>query len=180
MKPAVATFLVAFGCAASTIAQTAPPSAPQPSPEVKKLAAWSGAWKYQGSAPATAFGPASTVSGQQVGTISGNGFVLILAGHENGQFGGVDWGETDIYDPGTKQYRYMGWQNDGLVWQGTYTFVGNTAHGEGTQTVKGKVYQARSTTAFAADGKSADWKLEISPDGKTWTLAGTQKMTKQP
>ena len=137
-------------------------------------------WKYQGAAPATALGAASTISGQQVGTIVGNGFGLTLAGHENGQFGAVEWGETDIYDPGTKQYRYVGWQNDGMVWQGTYSFAGNVVHAEGTQTVKGKVYQTRSTTSFAADGKSADWKLETSTDGKTWALSGTQKLTKRP
>jgi hypothetical protein len=177
MRTTVATLLVALGCAGSVIAQTA--SAPQPSPEVKKLSMYAGTWKYQGSAPATALGAASTVSGQQIGTISGNGFVLTLAGHENGQFGGVDWGEMDIYDPGAKQYRYVGWQNDGMVWQGTYSFAGSVMHSEGTQTVKGKLYQTRATTTFAADGKSADWKLEISTDGKTWTVAGTQKVTKQ-
>jgi hypothetical protein len=178
MRTTVATFLVAFGCAGSALAQTA--STPQPSPEVKKLSMWAGTWKYQGSAPASALGPASTISGQQVGTISGNGFVLTLAGRENGQFGGVEWGETDIYDPGAKLYRYVGWQNDGMVWQGTYSFAGNVSHAEGTQTVKGKSYQARSTTTLAADGKSMDWKLETSADGKTWTLAATQKLTKQP
>jgi hypothetical protein len=176
MRTTVATFLVALGCAGSSIAQTA--SAPQPSPEAKKLAMWAGAWKYQGSAPASALGAASTVTGQETGTISANGFVLTLAGHENGQFGGVDWGESDIYDPGTKQYRYLGWQNDGMVWEGRYSFAGNVVHAVGTQTVKGKSCQTRSTTTFAADGKSADWTLEISTDGKTWTPAGTQKLTK--
>src|SRR5690349_14280398 len=103
MRTTVATFLVALGCAGSTLAQSA--AAPQPSAEVKQLSAWAGTWKYQGAAPATALGAAATINGQQIGTISSNGFVLTLTGHENGQFGGVDWGESDIYDPGTKQYR---------------------------------------------------------------------------
>ncbi|HUL75342.1 MAG TPA: hypothetical protein VLT86_19675 [Vicinamibacterales bacterium] len=153
--------------------------APQPGPEVKKLAVMAGVWQYEGEAKATALGPAAKISGKQTGTMVANGFGLQWSGQETGAFGGVQWGEIDVYDAASKTYRFLGYQSDGATWSGTFTIAGNTWKATSTMTVKGTSYHMRAETVIAADGKSQTWKAELSTDGgKTWVPWVEQKLTK--
>jgi len=154
--------------------------APQPGPEAKKLAVWVGAWQYEGEAQATPIGPAAKVSGRQTGRLVMNGFALDWNGEEKGAFGGVKWGEMDVYDASSKSYPYLGYQDDGTTWSGAYVVSGNTWKGTGTITSKGVSYKARAEGSPSADGKSWTWKGEISTDGKTWVPWTQVKMMKTP
>ena len=154
--------------------------APTPPAETKKLEVFVCAWKYDGDAKASPMGPATKISGTQTGRMVMNGFFLEWKGEEKGIFGGVQWGEMDWYDAATKTYPFTGWQNDGTVWSGANTVVGNTWKSTSTLTVKGVTYHQRGEWTVTADGKSETWKVDVSKDGKTWAPWNQGKMVKTP
>jgi hypothetical protein len=150
----------------------------KPGPEIKKLETWVGTWTYEGEAKATPLGAAAKIAGTEtVRTIAG-GFGLEWKAEEKGAFGAVQWSETDVFDPVTKTYLYFGVQNDGTLWSGSNTIVGNTWKTTGTQTVKGTRYQTRADSTLSADGKSWTQKFELSTDGKNWMPWMEIRMTK--
>ncbi len=165
--------LLLLGFSTESAAQAA-----KPGPEAGKLAVWVGAWQYEGEAQATPLGPAAKVSGRQTGRLVMNGFALEWTGEEKGPFGGVQWGEMDVYDAAAKDYPYFGYQNDGTLWSGTGGATGNTWKYTGTITSKGTTYKYRADGSFSADGKTWTWKSEISTDGKTWVAWTQGRMTK--
>jgi hypothetical protein len=168
----VMVFLTVF-IGVSTQAQT-----PQPGPDAKKLAMFVGSWQYEGTAKASPLGPAAKIAGKQTGRLVGGGFAVALTGEESGVFGGIQWGETDVYDSASKSNRYLGYQNDGSIWQGSSSFSGNVLKFSGTQTAKGVSYWVRGAITFAPDGKSYTQQTEISTDGKTWAPWWELKCTK--
>lgn len=151
---------------------------PKPGPEVGKLAVWVGEWQYEGEAQATPLGPAAKISGRQTGRLITNGFGVEWTGEETGPFGGVQWGEIDVYDPVAKNYSYLGCQTDGTIWSGAIVASGNRWTYSGTITAKATTYKLRQDSSFSADGKTWTWKNEISADGKTWIPWVQGKMTK--
>ena len=177
MRKSISVCLVALvlGIGVSALAQ-----APQPGPEAKKMAMFSGNWQYAGEAKATPFAPASKIAGKQTGRMAAGGFAIETTGQESGQFGAIQWGETDVYDAGSKTYRYLGYQNDGTLWQGTGSVAGNVWKYSGTMTVKGISYRVRNEATFTPDGKSFTWKSEGSTDGKTWAVWAETNTTKIP
>ena len=164
---------IVFGIGVSALAQ-----APQPGAEAKKLAMFAGTWQYAGEAKASPLGPASKIAGKQTGRMVAGGFAIQNTGEESGPFGAIQWGETDVYDPGSKTYRYLGYQNDGAIWQGSGSVTGNVWKFSGTMTVKGTSYQVRTEATFTPDGKSFTWKAEVSTDGKTWAAWAETKASK--
>lgn len=154
--------------------------APKPGPEVKKLEAFAGTWRYEGDAKASPIGPAAKFSGTQTGRMIMNGFGLEIQGQEDkGQFGAVQWSEIDVYDASSKSYPALGVQNDGMTWSANATVSGNTWKSTGTMTVKGTSYKSRSEWAFSADGRTVTGKGEISADGgKTWVPSSQYTATK--
>ncbi|MFI5311700.1 MAG: DUF1579 family protein [Gemmatimonadales bacterium] len=152
--------------------------APQPGPEVKKYEAWIGTWKYEGDAKATPIGPASKVSGTQTGKMVLGGFALEWKGEEKGQFGAIQWSESDVYDAAAKTYPFFGVQNDGATWTGVTTITGNVWKSTGQIVVKGTSYKTRTENTPSADGKKWTWKSEMSTDGKTWVPWSAGTITK--
>jgi hypothetical protein len=152
--------------------------APQPGPEVKKLEAWVGVWRYEGNAKASPMGPAAKIAGTQTGRMVMNGFALEWKAEEKGAFGGVQWGEMDAYDASAKNYPFFGYQNDGTIWWGDNAVSGNTWKVTQTIISKGTHYMVRGAGSFSADGKTYTWKVEISSDGKTWAPWTEGTMTK--
>lgn len=152
--------------------------AQQPGPDAKKLEAFVGAWRYEGDAKASPVGPGAKISGTQTGRMVMNGFALEWKGAEKGPFGGVQWGEMDVYDASSKSYPYFGYQTDGTTWSGSNVVSGNTWKATGTMTSKGTSYKFRAEGSFSADGKVWTWKSEISADGKTWAPWTQGTMTK--
>jgi len=171
----LALTLLVLTVSMQVVAQT-----PEPGPEAKKLAVWVGAWQYEGEAQASPMGPAAKISGKQTGRLVMNGFALEWAGEEKGPFGGVKWGEMDVYDAAAKNYPWLGYQSDGTTWSGANVVSGNAWKATGTMTSKGKTYGFKSDGSFSADGKTWTWKSELSTDGKTWVPWTQGKMTKTP
>ena len=139
---------------------------------------WNVAMRRRGEGES--IGPASKIAGKQTGRMVAGGVAIENTGEETGPFGGIQWGETDVYDPASKTYRYLGYQNDGAVWQGTASAAGNVWKYSGTMTVKGTSYRVRTEATFTPDGKSFTWKAEVSTDGKTWAPWAETKATKTP
>jgi hypothetical protein len=152
----------------------------RPGPEAKKLAVWVGVWQYEGEAQATPLGPAAKISGRQTGRLVMNDFALEWAGEEKGPFGGVQWGEMDVYDASSGTHPYFGYQNDGTTWSGANVVAANAWKATGTLTSKGVSYKFRQETTLSADGKTGTWKSEVSTDGKTWIPFTQGKLTKTP
>jgi hypothetical protein len=113
--------------------------------------------------------------GKQTGRLLAGGAALEITGNEIGPFGGVQWGEVHTYDPSQKAYRLLGYQVDGQLWHGTSTVTGNTWRFATTWVIKGVPYSSRVEMTFAADGRSFDWKAEVSTDGKTFVPFAQQK-----
>lgn len=157
---------------------TAIAQAPKPGPEVRKLEAWVGTWRYEGDAKASPMGPAAKIAGTQTGRMVMNGFAFEWKGEEKGPFGGVEWGEMDVYDAASKSYPYFGYQNDGTTWTGSNVVSGNMWKSTSTISSKGTSYKLRSDFSLSADGKRGTWKTEISTDGKTWALWTAGTLTK--
>jgi len=68
--------------------------------------------------------------------------------------------------------------NDGSKYVGATTVSGNTETIAEKLLLGGEQYDVRHTVAYSADLTTADWKAEISSDGKTWVCWFEQKMTK--
>ena len=170
----VRSVLLLLGIAVSSAAQ-----APRPGPEVGKLAVWVGEWQYEGEVQATPIGPAAKVSGRYTGRLVLNGFALEWTAEEAGAFGGVQWSETNVFDPVAKNYPFLGRQNDGTIWSGTGVSSGSAWKLAGTWTVKGTAYKFREDRSFSPDGKSWTWRNEISTDGKAWVPFAQGKVTKR-
>jgi len=63
-------------------------------------------------------------------------------------------GEVDAYDAGTKNYPFLGYQNDGTTWSGASVASGSSWKFTGTITSKGTTYKHRADGSFSADGKT--------------------------
>ena len=150
------------------VATYATAQAPQPGSGAARLAIFAGTWHYEGDAQATPLGPAAKISGTQTGRLVMSGFGFQWQGQESGAFGGVQWGEIDVYDAASKRYPYLGYQSDGTVWSGSNVVVGNTWKASGTLTSKAVTYSFRQETEVSADSNTGTWTSDISADGKTW------------
>jgi hypothetical protein len=169
------TLLVLAAACAVTVQTPSQAQAPTPSAEAQKLAMFVGTFEYEGASVASPLGPPSKMSGKQTGRLLAGGAALEITGNEIGPFGGVQWGEVHTYDPSQKAYRLLGYQVDGQLWHGTSTVTGNTWRFATTWVIKGVPYSSRVEMTFAADGRSFDWKAEVSTDGKTFVPFAQQK-----
>lgn len=174
MKRSALLILVAV--LAVTGHSTSQAQAPQPSAEAKKLAMFVGTFEYEGASVASPVGPAAKIAGKMTGRFLPGGFALELTGGDaSGPFGGIQWSEVHAYDAAEKVYRVMGHQTDGQIWYGWSSVSGNVWRYSFTWVVKGVAYHGRTEHAWSADGRSYDWKGEVSTDGKTWVPFAQQK-----
>jgi hypothetical protein len=150
--------------------------APQPSADAKRLAMLVGTFEYEGASVDSPVGPAAKMVGKMTGRLLGGGAALEVTGTDpSGPFGGIQWGEVHTWDPSQKVYRLLGYQSDGQLWHGTSTVSGNVWRFTTTWVIKGTAFYSRVAQAFSADGRSYDWKSEVSTDGKTWVPFAQQK-----
>lgn len=172
---AVALLSLLFAVSASAQAQ---PQPPKPGAELKPYDMFVGEWKYESVAKETPLGPAGKSAGTQTVRWILNGFVLEFKWHEKGPLGDVGAVEFDWYDAATKSYPYQGFMDNGDIYTATGTVSGKVWSNSGTQTHNGIQYKFRGRVTIAADGLSATWKNEMSPDGKKWIPWTEGRLTK--
>lgn len=147
---------------------------PKPGPEQKKLEAWVGEWKYEGTLRDTPNGPGGKFAGKETTRMILDGLFLEHRAEDKGVYGGKEMVYLGInirwFDPKTKTYLDQHYDNDGFVGNGVTTVAGNTWTSMGTLTdSKGKVSKTRSASTFSSDGKTITTNAELSmDDGKTW------------
>jgi len=153
-------------------------TAPKPAPEFQQLHGVLGHWTYTCDYQAGPLGPAGSSAGEFNNQMILGGFFMKGQWKEKGR--GAELEGIDIlrYDPEHKNFIYSGYENDGGTYSGTITITGTVEKDEGKFFIGGKEYQARTAITYSADWTSADWKAEVSSDGKTWSPWFEQKMTK--
>lgn len=150
------------------------PDRPKITPEHKKLEAWVGEWKYEGSTRDSPLGPGGKFAGKQTAQMILDGLFLETRAEDKGVYGGKEYLYKGVvlqwYDHKTKTYLDHIFTNDGAVRSGVTTVTGNTWTLIGTSIdSQGKSQKTRSFTTFSADGKTWTQKGEVSmDDGKTW------------
>jgi hypothetical protein len=172
---AIAVGLMMLAPAVAAQSQT---PAPKPGPEYRAYDVWIGDWQYEGTSMASPLGPAGSSSGKQTVRWVLNGFFVEFRSEEKGPLGDAEVIELDWYDAATKTYPFQSYSNNGDILTATGTVSGNVWKNSGTLTHSGVKYHFRNVITMAADGMSATWRGEISPDGKTWQPLNEGKATK--
>jgi hypothetical protein len=138
-----------------------------------------GHWTYTCDYQATPLGPADKVTGEYTNQMILGGFFIRGQWKEKGSSGVNEGLEIFRYDAENKSLTVSGYMNDGSTYAGTLTVKGTTLTNAVKFFVGGKAYESRATMTYAADWMRADWKAEISTDGKTWSPWFTQTMAKE-
>jgi Protein of unknown function (DUF1579) len=174
-KVAILSSLLAVCFVLAVQAQT---STPKSGPEWKQWHGVLGHWTYTCDYQATPLGPASTSTGEYNNTMILGGFFMKGQWKEKGPNGEMEGIETIRYNAENKDFAFSGYMNDGTTYSGTATLNGTTERQEGKFFIAGKEYPSRATITWANDWTTADWKSEVSTDGKTFVPWFEQKMTK--
>lgn len=150
------------------LAQT-PAAAPQPDPEMKKLAILAGHWTYEGEFKPGPLGPGSKVTGEYTGQMILGGFFFQGLMTQKGPDGELrEQLDFEGYDPANKTIAASIYHDDGAVLAAVVTVSGNTVTWTGKFTVAGKEYMYKAPIVHAPDLMSSTEKVEISADGNTW------------
>lgn len=167
--------LFAVLCVIAVQAQT---DTPKPAPEWTQWQGVLGNWTYTCDYLATSLGPASRATGEYNNQMILGGFFMKGQWKEKGPKEELEGTEIVRYDPEKKDFVISGYISGGATYLETATLNGTTEKVEGKFIFAGKEYPARATIIWTNDWASADWKEEISIDGKPWVSYFEQKMTK--
>ena len=175
IRTSAVLFLLVF-CFATVVHAQAP--APKPDPELKKLHALVGHWTYEGEYKPGPLGPGGKYTGEMTYQMILGGFFLQWRFTEKGPAGETRGLGIYGFDPVNTNFPAQSYTDNGSTFSGVLTVTQNTYIYTGKFVVVGKPYQAKATFEVAPDLASANTKLEISPDGKTWTVFAESKNTK--
>ncbi len=159
--------------------KAAAPAMPQPAPELKRVAYFTGDWTSEGNIQPGPMGPGGKFSGKDHSTWMPGHFFVMTHGTMNGPMGKGEETAFMGYDTKKKVYTYHAFGNmggDAEMYTGTVSGSDWTWNGDfdaGGKMMKGK-YTAHedSPTAYS-------FKFEASDDGgKTWKPMMDGKATK--
>ena len=152
--------------------------APQPCPELKKLAVFLGHWKFQGEYKPISSLPAGKITGEYSAEMILKGFFMEIRWIRNSPTGVSRPIEIWGYDAATKNFTVTRYGDDGSTETGTVT------GGDTTWTLAGKLVSGakqlffRGNLTFAKDYRNSTYKSEASSDGKTWVPGFEASFTK--
>ena len=162
------------------VSAQAPPAAPKPGPEVKKLGAFVGKWTSSGEMPKDVMGPGT--GGKFTGTetcdwVSG-GFAVLC--RETGEGGGM--GKTSgvgllAYDADAKTYVYSGVDSSGMVSNSHGTISGDTWNWTMKGTFNGQPMEMHYTIKWTSKD-AYDFKFEGGPDANSLKVMMEGKETR--
>lgn len=171
MRPKTIMFVSALALTVFSVGVSAqaPPAAPKPGPEVKKLGAFVGKWTSSGETPKDVMGPGT--GGKFTGTqtcdwVSG-GFAVLC--HETDEGAGMPK-STGVgllaYDAESKSYVYSGVDSSGMVTTSHGTVSGDTWTWSNKGTMNGQAMEMRFTLKFTSKD-AYDFKFEGGPDANS-------------
>jgi len=163
--------------AGSVLLAQQPAGPPKPGPETKKLEVFAGKWKGDSEMKAGPWGPGGKVASETECSWFEGDFQLVCTESGSGAMGKfksqyiLGWSGED------KVYKYQGIASDGMIGAATGTVNGNTWTWTGADKMGGKLVHSRYTIVVTTP-TSYTFKMETSPDGKTWSTAAEGKSTK--
>ena len=165
-------------CVTTAVQAQAPPSAPKPDPELKKLLPLVGHWTYEAENKPGPLGPGGRSAGEYTAQMILEGFFMQGVETERGASGQMLALGIEAYDPANRNFTSNWYYADGTVFSGTLTASGSTFIWAGRLLVAGKQYLMKQPMTVASDAMSATIKSEISVDGKTWLPLEEVKLVK--
>jgi hypothetical protein len=163
LLPLLLAATLAFAMQATASAQ----QSPKPDPELTKLHALLGHWKYEGEVKAGPWGSGGEIAGEATTQMTLGGFVMRTIEKQKGSGMIVALG-VDTYDSSSKDFSSNWYYADGTIFSGTLVPNGNTLTWKGKFILAGKQYQLKMPLVFSPDLMSANETGEVSVDGKTW------------
>jgi len=152
---------------AATLSAQAPPAAPKPGPELKRLDAFVGKWNAEGQAQASPYGPAGKLTSVDTFEWMPGGFFMI---HRwDVRQGGVEIKGMEVlgYDSQSKVYTSRIFDNLGSSGSWKATVQGNAWTWTGDTEVGGKPLKERCTNILVSPDAWTS-KCEYSSDGAKW------------
>ncbi len=171
----------ALGVAAilgAAFALAAPPEAPKPGPDTKKLEVFAGKWKGESTIKPGPWGPGGKMTSEEECTWYEGGFQLVCRGEGNGAMGKIKSEAVLGWSAEEKVYKYQGFDSNGMMGSATGTLSGNTWSWSGEDKMGGKMIKSHYTVVVTPPNAQS-FKWETSEDGKTWTTMAEGKSTKK-
>lgn len=168
--------LLLFAPAAECRAQ-APPQAPKPGPELKRLNYFAGKWRSEGEMKPGPFGPGGKFTESEDAEWMPGGFFLLIHSDEQTPMGN---GKTLMilgYNSEKKVYTFNAFDSMGEAETATGTVEGGTWTWLSDSTLMGKQVKSRFTMKELSP-TSYTTKFEMSSDGGGWTTIMEGKTTK--
>jgi hypothetical protein len=176
----VLTLLLALGLSVAFVcaAEDKKAETPKPGPEHARLAYNVGAWRFEGEAKASSFGPGGKFSGTETCEWFSGEFAIVCRATSRGPMGTVKGMSILGYDPEEKVYTYYGIDSAGYGGLGKGSVTGDTWTWTGEMKVKGKLMKSRFTIKeVSRDSYTA--RSEISEDGGPWTVESESSGTRE-
>ena len=162
------------------VSSQAPPAAPKPGPEVKKLGAFVGKWTSSGEMPKDVMGPGT--GGKFTGTETcewvAGGFAVLCRDSDQGAGMPNSSGVGVLtYDPEAKNYVYFGAGSDGTSFVSHGTVTGDTWSWTSKSTMNGQPMEMHYTVKWNSKD-ACDYKLEGGPDANSMKTMMEGKQTR--
>ncbi len=154
--------------------EQAPPKAPQPGPEQKRLSYFVGTWDFRLDMKPSPFGPGGVVTGTDHNEMLPGGFFLVRRYETKSPAGEIRGLEVIGYDAESKAYVQHGFNNFGEAHVYRGTVEGDTWTWTYDTLARAQAMKVRITLKEVSPTLQT-YKSDISPDGRTWTnvLDGT-------
>jgi len=152
--------------------------AAKPGPEQARLAYFAGVWQSSGELLPSPMGPAGPTSSTDNCEVFAGGFQLVCHGEAKGPRGPAKTGAIWAYDPAQQAYTYYGYNSMGEAYYVTGHVQGKVWTWNAEFPVEGMTMHMRATITEEPPA-AYSYKLEMSPDGTTWTQIENGKSTKK-
>jgi hypothetical protein len=154
--------------------------APQPGPEVKKLAVFAGRWTGTGDMKPGPMGPGGKMTSTNNCEWFSGGFYLVCRSSGTSPQGPMQGLGILGYSAERQKYTYYGIDNTGMPAEPAYAQVsGNTWNWEGEGTFGGQPYKSRYTiTLVSPDEYSWKWEMSMAGSPMAVMAEGTDKKVK--
>jgi hypothetical protein len=104
--------------------------------------------------------------------------LLVCRGDSSGVMGKIKSVAVLGWNAEEKVYKYMGYDNMGMMGSATGTATGNTWNWSGEDRMGGKLIKSKYTVVLTSP-TTQTFKWETSEDGKTWATMAEGKSTKK-